>query len=142
MPFTPLVDASVDTVVSTFTVCTIPGVLEAIRSIGRVLKPGGLMMTSTTSITDSPELAHVWQRERTTFDAEEAPEIVARHFEEVELDRWDGPYVRLPDQAALRDYLVGRLMPRDEATKAAQQIETPLDVTKRGVMIFARRLRI
>ena len=113
----------------------------ALAEARRVLRIGGLMMTSTTSITDSPELAHVWQRERTTFDAEEAPEIVARHFEEVELDRWDGPYVRLPDQAALRDYLVGRLMPRDEATKAAQQIETPLDVTKRGVMVFARRLR-
>ncbi|HEX5482359.1 MAG TPA: class I SAM-dependent methyltransferase [Terriglobia bacterium] len=37
----PLADASVDTVVSTFTLCTIPGVVEAIRGIGRVLKPGG-----------------------------------------------------------------------------------------------------
>jgi ubiquinone/menaquinone biosynthesis C-methylase UbiE len=37
----PLADDSVDTVVSTFTLCTIPGVVEAIRGIGRVLKPGG-----------------------------------------------------------------------------------------------------
>jgi ubiquinone/menaquinone biosynthesis C-methylase UbiE len=37
----PLPDASVDTVVSTFTLCTIPGVAEAIRGIGRVLRPGG-----------------------------------------------------------------------------------------------------
>lgn len=37
----PLADASVDTVVSTFTLCTIPGVVEAIRGIGRVVKPGG-----------------------------------------------------------------------------------------------------
>ncbi len=34
-------DASVDTVVSTFTLCTIPGVADAIRGIGRVLRPGG-----------------------------------------------------------------------------------------------------
>ena len=33
----PLADGSVDTVVSTFTLCTIPGVVEAIRGIRRVL---------------------------------------------------------------------------------------------------------
>ena len=37
----PLPDGSVDSVVSTFTLCTIPGVADAIRGIGRVLRPGG-----------------------------------------------------------------------------------------------------
>lgn len=37
----PLPDGSVDTVVSTFTLCTIPGVVDAIRGIRRVLRPGG-----------------------------------------------------------------------------------------------------
>lgn len=37
----PLADGSVDTVVSTFTLCTIPGVVDAIRGIARVLKPEG-----------------------------------------------------------------------------------------------------
>jgi SAM-dependent methyltransferase len=37
----PLAEGSVDTVVSTFTLCTIPGVADAIRGIGRVLRPGG-----------------------------------------------------------------------------------------------------
>jgi len=37
----PLADMSVDTVVSTFTLCTIPGVVEAIQGLRRVLKPGG-----------------------------------------------------------------------------------------------------
>ena len=40
----PLADASVDTVVSTFTLCTIPGVVEALQGIGRVLKPGGKLI--------------------------------------------------------------------------------------------------
>lgn len=40
----PLGDASVDTVVSTFTMCTIPGIEEAIRGIGRVLRPGGQLI--------------------------------------------------------------------------------------------------
>lgn len=37
----PLADASVDTVVSTFSLCTIPGVVEAIAGISRTLKPCG-----------------------------------------------------------------------------------------------------
>ncbi len=37
----PLAESSVDTVVSTFTLCTIPGVVDAIQGIARVLKPGG-----------------------------------------------------------------------------------------------------
>jgi ubiquinone/menaquinone biosynthesis C-methylase UbiE len=37
----PLASGSIDTVVSTFTLCTIPGVVAAIRGIGRVLKPEG-----------------------------------------------------------------------------------------------------
>ena len=37
----PLADMSVDTVVSTFTLCTIPGVVEAIQGLRKVLKPGG-----------------------------------------------------------------------------------------------------
>jgi ubiquinone/menaquinone biosynthesis C-methylase UbiE len=40
----PLGDSTVDTVVSTFTMCTIPGVIEALRGVARVLKPGGLFI--------------------------------------------------------------------------------------------------
>jgi len=37
----PLPDASVDTVLSTFTLCTIPEVVAAIEGVGRVLRPDG-----------------------------------------------------------------------------------------------------
>jgi ubiquinone/menaquinone biosynthesis C-methylase UbiE len=40
----PLEDGTVDTVVSTFTLCTIPGIVEAIRGIGRVLRPSGKLI--------------------------------------------------------------------------------------------------
>ena len=57
----PLADASVDTVVSTFTLCTIPGVEEAIRGVKRVLKPGGRFIFF--EITASPDArVRGWQQ--------------------------------------------------------------------------------
>jgi len=40
----PLADDSVDTVLVTFTLCTIPDVSKAIAGMGRVLKPGGKLV--------------------------------------------------------------------------------------------------
>ncbi|HTF70947.1 MAG TPA: class I SAM-dependent methyltransferase [Edaphobacter sp.] len=56
----PLDDSTVDTVISTFTLCTIPGVAEAIRGIGRVLKPGGKFIFFEHGISPDPEVRR-WQ---------------------------------------------------------------------------------
>lgn len=40
----PLADASIDTVVSTFTLCTIVGVEEALQGVKRVLRPTGRLI--------------------------------------------------------------------------------------------------
>lgn len=56
-----LPDACIDTVVSTFTLCTIPGVREAIRGIVRVLKPGGKLTFFEISLSSEPRVRR-WQR--------------------------------------------------------------------------------
>jgi ubiquinone/menaquinone biosynthesis C-methylase UbiE len=57
----PLEDAAIDTVVSTFTLCTIPGVEEAIRGIARVLKPAGRLVFFELGLSPDLEVQH-WQR--------------------------------------------------------------------------------
>ena len=42
----PLEDNSVDTVLLTYTLCTIPGTLKAMQNMRRVLKPGGKLLFS------------------------------------------------------------------------------------------------
>src|SRR5262249_4971009 len=56
----PLQDSAVDTVVSTFTFCTIPGVVEAIRGIGRVLRPGGRLLFFEHGRSPDPHVRR-WQ---------------------------------------------------------------------------------
>lgn len=56
----PLEDGTVDTVVSTFTLCTIPGVVEAIRGIGRVLRPGGKLIFFEHGLSPDPPVRR-WQ---------------------------------------------------------------------------------
>jgi SAM-dependent methyltransferase len=136
----PFPDQSVGAVAMLWMLYHLPDPETAIAEAKRVLRPGGLLIACTNSRHDSPELAHVYKIGPVSFDAEVAPDMVGRHFEEVELDRWDAPYYHLPDKAAVRDYLVGRLMPPDEAEKAVEHVDTPLDVTKRGVAVYARRL--
>jgi len=57
----PLGDGSVDTVVSTFTLCTIPGVVEAIRGIRRVLRPGGEFIFFEHGLSPDPRVRR-WQK--------------------------------------------------------------------------------
>jgi SAM-dependent methyltransferase len=57
----PLGDASVDTVVSTFTLCTIPRVVEAIRGVRRVLKPSGKFIFFEHGLSPDPPVRR-WQK--------------------------------------------------------------------------------
>jgi ubiquinone/menaquinone biosynthesis C-methylase UbiE len=56
----PFEDAGFDTVVSTFTLCSIPDVAHALREIRRVLKPGGQFLFLEHGRSPEARVAH-WQ---------------------------------------------------------------------------------
>jgi ubiquinone/menaquinone biosynthesis C-methylase UbiE len=62
----PLAESSVDTVVSTFTLCTIPGVVDAIQGIARVLKPGGKFIFFEHGLAPDPPVRR-WQERTEPF---------------------------------------------------------------------------
>ena len=115
--------------------------VQAVAECHRVLKPGGLFAACAPSMYDSPELQSVipGYGVPSTFDSENAPEIIGSVFGEVEIDAWDGPYVHLPDCEALALYFRGRRFSPAAADRASRAVDTPLTLTKRGAIIFARK---
>ncbi len=56
----PFSDDRFDTVVSTWTLCSIPDPVAAVREIGRVLRPGGAFLFLEHGLSDRPDVAR-WQ---------------------------------------------------------------------------------
>jgi ubiquinone/menaquinone biosynthesis C-methylase UbiE len=57
----PLDAGSVDSVVSTFTLCTISAVVDAVRGLGRVLRPGGRLIFFELGLSPDPAVQR-WQK--------------------------------------------------------------------------------
>ena len=57
----PLGDGSMDTLVSTFTLCTISGIVDAMREIARVLKPDGQLIFFELGLSPDPKVQR-WQK--------------------------------------------------------------------------------
>ncbi len=62
----PMADCTFDSVVSTWTLCSIAKVEQALKEIHRVLKPGGKFFFVEHGLSDDPKV-RVWQHRLTPF---------------------------------------------------------------------------
>lgn len=140
----PVADGAVDAVVAVNVLDHLERPEDGLREAHRVLRANGVFVAGTISRTDSPELAPFWRPTPTPFDTEDAPALVAATFGSADLDPWDAPLITLPNRSAVRDFLRARFVPRDEAERLAAAIADrgplPLTLTKRGALVFGRKL--
>ena len=132
----PFAAQSVDAIAMLWMLYHLADPLAALTEAKRVLRPGGLLASCASSRRNDPELVPDGYP-RTTFDAEEAPDLVAAVFggAGVEVERWDGPMVRLGDQSEVAAYARSHLLP----VSVADAVDPPLTLTKRGCLVWARR---
>ena len=69
----------------------------------------------------------------TSFDAEEAAEIVRSVFGDADEDRWDQPFFALETREEVRAYCRHNFIPAERAETAF----IPMAATKRGVIVRA-----
>jgi SAM-dependent methyltransferase len=109
--------------------------LVAVTEAWRVLQPGGRYYACTSARNNDPEIMPEGYPP-SPFDAEDAVPVVAAVFEHVEAERWDGRFFPLSTRDEVRAYCRHNYIPSDRAERA----EIPLWLTKRGVLVRARKL--
>jgi len=106
----------------------------AVGEARRVLRVGGRYYASTAARDNDPELMFDGYPP-SSFDAEEAPTIVASVFGEVEPERWDAKFFTLETREEIRAYCRSHFIP----VERAEEVELPLWPTKRGVLVRATK---
>jgi SAM-dependent methyltransferase len=141
----PVADASFDAVAALYTLYHYDDPLQPLREARRVLQSGGLLAACAPARDSTPELAHVvpsWGA-RSTFDAEDAPAVVASVFgapgDQVEVDSWGGPLRTLSTFDEAVGFLRCYGMNDDAAAAAGARLELPLSLTMRGCVVYATK---
>jgi len=108
--------------------------VAAVQEAWRVLQTGGRYYACTAARDNDPELAPEGYP-ATTFDAEEAVEIVASAFPDPRPERWDERFFPLQTKDEVRAYCRHNFIPQERAEK----VDVPLWLTKRGVLVRATK---
>jgi SAM-dependent methyltransferase len=112
----------------------------ALHQARRVLRPRGLLAVSTVSRHNDPKLASVLPRwgKPLSFDAETAPSCSDPSSVPSPSNTGDEPLVHIPDRDALTLYLRGWGLPAQNARAAAEELKTPMSITRRGMIGWIR----
>jgi SAM-dependent methyltransferase len=89
MRLLPCEDNSFAEVTDLWCLCRLDDSLSALTEAKRILRPGGRYFACTAARDSDPEILPEGCP-RSTFDAEEATDIVAAVFDRVEGQRWNG----------------------------------------------------
>ncbi|HTS97444.1 MAG TPA: class I SAM-dependent methyltransferase [Streptosporangiaceae bacterium] len=141
----PVAAASVDAVAALYTLYHYDDPRQAIAEARRVLRPGGLFAACAPARDSAPELAPLLPDygASSTFDAEDAPDIVASVFsapgDRVEVDGWDGPLRTLAATGDAAGILRCHGLDDEAARRGAASLGLPLTLTMRGCVVYATR---
>ncbi|QWF78313.1 class I SAM-dependent methyltransferase [Amycolatopsis sp. CA-230715] len=105
---------------------------RAVAEAARVLRPGGTYYACTSSRRNDPELMPEGYP-ATTFDAEDAAEIVGTAFADVSVEHWNRAFFPIETREELRAYCRHHYVPADRAERP----DLPLWLTKRGCLVRA-----
>ena len=136
----PFRDESFDAVAALWMLYHFADPALVLDEAARVLRPGGSFVACAPSRQNDPEFMDVLPQwgASSTFDAENAVDVIGRVFDVVGIEHWDAPLISLPDAPAVAMFLRGRGMTNEAARAAAATSEPPMTVTKRGVLVWAR----